>query len=139
MTLKTITASIALLGLAATAAQAEGAAQNTERTALSTSPGPQSLRAVRDRDTGKLRAPTEEEQAADRAERKANGTAEPTGRRTPLAVRQHANGMRSAVLGRDYLITLRAERTADGKMIVKHSDPALDHSVESRPQQPATE
>lgn len=139
MTLKTITASIALLGIAVTAAQAEGAIQSAEPAATATSVSPQSVRVMRDRDTGKLRAPTEEEQAAERAARKASGIAEPSGLRTPLAVRQHANGMRSAVLGPDYLITLRAERGADGKLIVKHSDPALGPSSEPQPQQRATE
>lgn len=138
MTLKTITASIALLGIAATAAQAAGATAPPDEPAAVSSDLSQARRAVRDSQTGKLRAPTEEELAADRAARKARGIAEPSGRKAPLAVRQYPNGMRGAVLGPDYLVTLKAERTADGKLVVKHADPA-QAQVHARQQHNTTE
>ena len=91
----------------------------------------QSLRAVRDKETGKLRAPTSDELKeivdAERAARKARGQAEPGETKTPLAIRQHANGMKSAVLGPDFLATLKAERAPDGRLITKHADAAHDH------------
>jgi hypothetical protein len=59
---------------------------------------------------------------SDGAARKARGEPEVINR-TPLVVRQHSNGMRSAVLGPDYLMTLRAERRADGKLVVVHAKP----------------
>lgn len=88
-------------------------------------PQAQSRRAVRDQETGRLRAPTADELKAmhesESAARKARGEPEVVNR-TPLVVRQHSNGMRSAVLGPDYLMTLKAERRADGKLVVLHSE-----------------
>jgi hypothetical protein len=62
--------------------------------------------------------------ANERAARKARGlpeTAEPA----PLRLQLHANGMRSAVLGADYLVTLKGERRADGS--VRRFHPLVDH------------
>jgi hypothetical protein len=85
----------------------------------------QGKRAVRDKESGKLRAPTEEELAemlqAERAARQARGESEPTGPGAPLLVRQHGGGMVSAVLGTDHLVTLKAQRRTDGKLEVTHS------------------
>lgn len=85
----------------------------------------QSLRVVRDKTTGKLRAPNAEEMkamdAAERAARKARGlpvVAEPQ----PAVVTRHANGMLSATLGPDYLETLKGERQADGSVRRFHPD-----------------
>lgn len=98
----------------------------------------QAMRAVRDKATGKLRAPTADEleamHASERAARKARGlpeTAEPT----PLRVQLHASGMRSAVLGPDFLVTLRGERRADGSVRRFHPDGDHEHSLDrnSRP------
>ena len=132
MTLKTITASIALVGIAATAAQAEGVALAAKPSLAAPSPTTASARrVVRDKDTGKLRAPSEEELAvileSERAARQAKGLAEPSAQRAPVAVRQHANGMYSAVLGPDYLVTIKARRSADGKVEVSHTNPAHEH------------
>ncbi len=92
----------------------------------------QSRRAVRDPETGRLRAPTEEElrtmRETESAARKARGEPE-MAKRAPLSVRQHPNGMRSAVLGPDYLMTLKAERRADGKLVVIHSEPGNAPSI----------
>lgn len=91
----------------------------------------QALRVVRDRDTGKLRAPTPEEMpdllAAERAERKARGLPEPTS--TPTVIRYHASGMRSAVLGPEHLVTIKAQRDASGKLVITHGNPAQEHSA----------
>jgi hypothetical protein len=91
----------------------------------------QSLRVVRDKETGKLRAPNVDELKelveAERAARKARGQAEPSETKTPLAVRQHASGMKSAVLGPDFLATLKAERAPDGRLVTRHADAAHDH------------
>jgi hypothetical protein len=140
MTLKVINVSLCLLGAAASsawAADAAPAAPTTPATAaaaaaVSNGPLLESRRVVRDKETGKLRSPTEEELAAERAERKARGEPEASAR-APLAVRQHANGMRSAVLGPEYLVTLKAERGPDGRLVIKHADPAHDHPGAAQP------
>jgi hypothetical protein len=115
MRLKTITASIALLALAAAAAAPAHADE--------------ARRAVRDKDTGKFRAPSDEELAAERAERAASGQLEATGPVAPRSLRQHPNGMRSAVLGPEYLSTLKAQRSADGQLVIKHANPAHEHQA----------
>jgi hypothetical protein len=132
MTFKTISASIALLGLvvstahAGSPAPADGSPQ-AAAPAVQAAQATQERRAVRDSVTGKLRAPSEEELAAERTARTARGQAEPTGAIAPKVVRQHSNGMRSAVLGPEYLSTLKAERQADGKLVTRHANPADDH------------
>jgi hypothetical protein len=45
-----------------------------------------------------------------------------------LIVRQHANGMRSAVLGPDFLVSIKAERSPDGKLAVTHDRPEHEHA-----------
>jgi len=106
-------------------AQSPQEVQGTETTTASSAGGPQALRAVRDKTTGKLRAPTADEreamEATERAARQAGGLSEPA----PLRIQWHANGMRSAVLGADYLITLKGERSADGS--VRRFHPQGDH------------
>ena len=90
------------------------------------------LRVMRDKATGKLRAPTADElkamEDAEQAARNARGL--PQTAKTAPVVRTHPNGMRSAVLGKDQLISLQAERGRDGKLVVKHSDPKLDPSAQ---------
>lgn len=90
---------------------------------LATSAG---LRAVRDKKTGKFRAPNanelkemEEAEAADSAARSAStaATAEPV-------VVRHASGMLSAQLGPEYMISLQGKRNADGSIEKSHSDSA---------------
>jgi hypothetical protein len=91
------------------------------------------LRAFRDPQTGQLRAPTAEELEAilaeERAMRAATGQREPTGPVAPLSLRKYPNGMRSAVLGPDFLISLKAERTPDGKVVISHDRSGLEHSA----------
>lgn len=130
-----------MLGIAAaftlTAAHAQPPqeAQGTETPAASPAGESQALRAVRDKTTGKLRAPTADEreamEATERAARQARGVTEPA----PLRIQWHANGMRSAVLGADYLITLKGERRADGSVRRFHPQGDHEHSVaqDSRP------
>ena len=143
MTLKVINASLCLLGAAASTAWAADAAPTAQAAAVTatstathaaatTSPLLEARRVVRDQETGKLRSPTEEELAAERADRKARGEPEASAR-APLAVRQHSNGMRSAVLGPEYLVTLKAERGPDGRLVIKHADPAHDHPGAAQP------
>lgn len=88
---------------------------------------------MRDKVTGQLRAPTSEEaeamHASERAGRAASGVAEPGARSGPMRVVQHSGGMRSAVLGTEYLVTLKAQRRADGSLAITHNQPGLDHPV----------
>lgn len=138
MTLKTISASIALLGWAVSGAQA-GSPTPADGQPQATAPAAQAAplanerRAVRDSVTGKLRAPSEEELAAERAARTARGQAEPAGAVAPKIVRQHSNGMRSAVLGPEYMSTLKAERQADGQLVIRHANPAHEHGNAAKP------
>jgi hypothetical protein len=144
MCLKTISASLALLGLALGAAHAGEATPAASTASPQATPqaagdaAAQGRRAVRDKDTGKFRAPTMEELEAEKAERKARGLPEPTAKAAPLALRQHPNGMRSAVLGPEYLVTLKAERGADGRLIVRHANPAHEHQASPTHPQAAT-
>jgi hypothetical protein len=142
MTLKTITASIALLGIAATATQAVHAAPPEQaNTATASTPAQvQARRVVRDKETGKLRAPNDEElQAlleAERADRKARGEPEAAAAGA-VVVRQHANGMRSALLGPEHMVYLKAQRTPDSKLVISHDKPGHEHAVRptQRPQE----
>jgi hypothetical protein len=85
----------------------------------------QALRAVRDKTTGRLRAPDADEAAAmaeaERASRKARGLPEVASSQ-PVVVVRHASGMMSAKLGPDQLTTLRGERQADGSVRRIHAD-----------------
>ncbi len=142
MNLTSITASIALLGLAMSTAQAAGPqpqegpqqAQSAPNKAEQTLQG---RRAVRDTVTGKLRAPSEDELKAmiesERAARTARGQSATAGPVAPMIVRQHAGGMRSAVLGPEYLSTLKAERQSDGKLVIRHANPAHEHGSTVQP------
>jgi hypothetical protein len=49
--------------------------------------------------------------------------------RPPLVVREYPNGMRGAVLGPEYLLTLKAQRRADGTVEVTHDKPGHDHAA----------
>jgi hypothetical protein len=100
------------------------------------------MRAVRDKETGQLRAPTQDEmkelQQAERENRKARGLPEEPSSE-PLPVRVHANGMKSVVLGEDQLVSVVAERDADGKLVVRHANPADEHAAQPAPEQRPTE
>ena len=124
---------IAALALAASA----GAVSAADDTAASTRAQPdaaaqtQARRAVRDKETGPLRAPTQADRKVmledERAARTARGQPEPSATPTPLAVRQHPSGMRSAGLGRDVLRSIQAQRRTDGTVEISHTDPAHEH------------
>ena len=115
---------------AATAADAPVSDTQAEPVAAAQADG---RRAVRDKVTGKLRAPTSEEaeamQASERAARTARGVSEPGARTGPVRVVQHGGGMRSAVLSAEYLVTLKAQRRADGSLAITHNQPGLEHPV----------
>ena len=118
------------VGIPTTAARAADAAPGASAHASHAAPAPaeaQARRVVRDKESGKLRAPNAEELEAMLEADKAAGITAPSGDKTPVSVRQHPSGMKSAVLGRDYLATLKAERSADGKLVLKHADPAHEH------------
>ena len=90
----------------------------------------QALRAVRDKESGRLRAASAQEMAemdaAARDARVARGEpADPTP--TPLVVRRHANGMRSAVLGPEHMVTLQGRRDAIGRIVQSHDRAAHEH------------
>jgi hypothetical protein len=92
--------------------------------------GVSAQRAFRDPTTGQLRAPTAEElqQILDeeRALRAATGAREPSGP-TALAIRRWPSGMRSAVLGPDSLVSLKAQRGPDGKIVITHDRTENEH------------
>ena len=130
-------ATLAALALAASAGAATAADTPVSDTQAQAAAATQadSRRAVRDKVTGQLRAPTSEEaeamRASERAGRAASGVAEPGARSGPMRVVQHSGGMRSAVLGTEYLVTLKAQRRADGSLAITHNQPGLDHPVSS--------
>lgn len=94
------------------------------------------IRAVRDQATGKLRRATAEEAAAlaaaERAERVAKGLPDPQVD-APVVVRVHPNGMTSAVLGTEHLVTVQARRGADGRLLRSHTHPSLEHPTAAAP------
>ena len=126
-----LTVAGALLALAT--AGPVGAADAPESTSE-----PQAVRAVRDKETGLLRGPTQAELKsivdAESAARRARGQRD-AGQRAPLRVQQHPDGMRSAVLGPEYLMSLKARRRPDGGLVMSHGDPA-DGSAAVAPQSP---
>lgn len=91
----------------------------------------QAKQVVRDKETGKLRAPSEEEAAEMAATAKANraarGLPDPETAAPAIVVRQHAGGMMSAVLGLEHMVTITAARGADGKLVRGHRDAAHEH------------
>ena len=132
MTLQSIGLAISL-GLAAAAAplaaSAGPAGTGTEAPgAVSASGEPNALRVVRDKATGKLRAPNADElkamEQSERAARKARGLTEGA---APVQVTRRADGTLAARLGPEYLMTLKAERRADGSVRQLHDDPAMAH------------
>ena len=91
--------------------------------------GASAKRVFRDKQTGKLRAPTEEEMQVLLEEERAAGAAQgkQAGASTPIAVRQYPNGMRSVVLGPDYLVSIKGQRGPDGKLVISHGNNAHGH------------
>jgi hypothetical protein len=83
----------------------------------------------RDKQTGRLRAPTEEEMQILLEEERAAGTARAAkaGPTAPIVVRVHPNGMRSAVLGPEYLVSITGQRGADGKLAISHGGTLHNH------------
>lgn len=120
-------ATLASLALAVSASAATAADATVADTQAQPGAAAQadSRRAVRDKVTGKLRAPTAEEAEAMRA---SQGTAR-AAKSAPVRVVQHNGGMRSAVLGPEYLVTLKAQRQPDGTLAITHNQPGLDHPV----------
>ena len=120
-------ATLAALALAASAGAATAADTPVSDTRAQPAAAAQadSRRAVRDKVTGQLRAPTAEEAEAMRASQGAARAA----KTAPMRVVQHAGGMRSAVLGTEYLVTLKAQRRADGTLDITHNQAGLDHPV----------
>lgn len=89
------------------------------------------LRAVRDKKTGKLRAPNpaelrkmeQAEEAARKTQRASSAAA------TTPVVTQHANGMLSAELGPEYLISLQGTRSEDGSIKRSHDSDKEQQTV----------
>jgi hypothetical protein len=89
-------------------------------------------RAVRDKESGELRAPTAEEMKAMRELPVASRA-----NKQPLQLRQHPDGMRSAVPGPDYMVTLRGQRQANGSVVSMHGDtPAGERTPTPAAQRP---
>ena len=108
-----------------------------------TSAASEALRVVRDKETGKLRAPNNDELkemiAAEKAERKAKGLPESSEETQAFEVRTHANGMKSLQLGPEFLVSLEARRDADGNLVVTHAQPGYDVHVAPATEQQPTE
>jgi hypothetical protein len=94
----------------------------------------EAMRVVRDAETGELRKPTNDELKqmleAEKAARKAKGQAEPSANPQPVQVRSYSGGMKAAVLGPEFLVSLEARRDADGKLVVTHSRSEYDGHAE---------
>ncbi len=90
----------------------------------------EAMRVVRDQETGELRKPTHDELKqmleAEKAARKAKGQAEPTSDPQPVQVRTYSGGMKAAVLGPEFLVSLQAHRDAEGTLVVTHERPEYD-------------
>lgn len=80
---------------------------------------------VRDAQTGQLRAPNEDELSAMQEREKAVARTAAVPRAT--VVRKYPGGMRGAVLGPEHLVSLKAQRRADGTVDISHTDPAHAH------------
>ena len=122
---------------AAVAAEPQAAvveAQTTKTADLAT--GAAAVRVVRDKSTGRLRKPSDDELAellaAEAAQRAATGRPDPATAPPALSVRQHSNGMLSAVLGTEHLVTVKAVRAPDGRLVRAHTHPSMEHPVPSR-------
>ena len=87
------------------------------------------MRAVRDKKTGKLRAPNDKELKELLKAEKASGRPQPTHDTSSVIVRKHENGMLSAELGPEFLVSVEAYRDENGMLSVRHSDPRLEHSA----------
>jgi len=101
----------------------------------------EAMRVVRDKKTGELRAPSDAELRkmlqAEKAARKARGEAEPSADAQPVEVRTYSGGMKAAVLGPEFLVSLEARRDADGNLVVTHSRPEYDaHAEPAAPELP---
>jgi hypothetical protein len=82
-----------------------------------------SLRAVRDKKTGKLRAPNANEiRDMEEAEKAKNNASKETSTAaaTETVVVHHADGMLSAKLGQEHLVSIEGERNADGAIEKSH-------------------
>jgi len=129
------TALAAFLLSSAAALAAEPAATAGARATAATPNTASAVRVIRDAATGKLRHATAEEAAAmssaERADRIAKGLPDPAAD-APVAVRVHANGMVSAELGTEHLVSVQARRGADGRLIRSHTHPSMDHPATER-------
>lgn len=88
------------------------------------------MRAVRDKETGQLRAPNHEELKAlieaEKAARRARGEPEVAAPQD-VQVRTYASGMKAAVLNADYLVSVEARVDANDELVVQHANPADEH------------
>jgi hypothetical protein len=135
MTLHSISLAISL-GLAATATPLAAAGPvGSDAHDTAAAPSANALRVVRDKATGKLRAPNADElkamEQAERDARKAKGLPEAAAP-APVQVTRRADGTLAARLGPEYLMTLKAERRADGSLRQFHDDPAFTHPAAPR-------
>jgi hypothetical protein len=85
---------------------------------------------VRDAQTGQLRAPTDEELSAMLARQ---NTASRMAAPRATVVQKHPGGMRSAVLGTEHLVTIQAQRRANGTLDVSHTDATQAHPARPQP------
>jgi hypothetical protein len=92
----------------------------------------EAMRAVRDRETGQLRAPNHEELKAlieaEKAERRARGEPDVAAPQD-VQVRTYSSGMKAAVLNADHLVSVEARVDANGELVVQHANPADEHAA----------
>jgi hypothetical protein len=143
--MKLIIAAMAWLGMAAAASAQVAPHTHTHKHSTAAhkpttaAADAQARKAVRDPVTGKLRAPTDEELEAERAQRKARGQTDVQEAAAPVEVRQHADGMLSAVLGPEHFSTLKAQRRPDGTLAIHHDNAPAHRAVpKQQPSRTAT-
>lgn len=132
--------SIAALAAAAGVAYAGEAETQAATPQGATVDARQGLRVVRDKDTGALRLPSQEELEAmlqqEREQRIASGL--PAAQADPAAVvvRHHSDGSMSAVLGPEFLISVQVQRGADERLVFSHDKPGHEHPRATAPNFP---
>jgi hypothetical protein len=126
-------ASVAVIAAIAGAAHAADATAVQPAAEAAPADSLQSLRVVRDKETGRLRSATADEaKAMADAERAARGSQAAK----PVVVRQYANGMKAAVLPLEFRSSLNAQRQPDGSLKITHADAADEHAGAGKQQHP---
>lgn len=143
---KSVLQAFAASGLLAVAcaASAQPATQPTSNASDASGPaapiGAGAVRAIRDKQTGLLRRATAAEVAemieSERLQRAALGQPDPATAPSARAIIHHPSGMVSAILGPEHLVTVKAVRGPDGRLVRAHTHPGYEHpSAQTTPAQ----